>query len=206
MPEYYPVSLELAGRPALVVGGGPVAARKAEGLLGAGAEVTVIAPEVCAAMSALSPLAFRRRPYQSGDVDGFRLVISATGRPEVDGVVYDDAEAAGIWVNSADDRDHCSFILPSVHRDGGVTIAVSTGGLSPALASWLRRRLAAGSDGMGDLAALLSQARDRIKQSGGSTEDVDWVALLDGPLPDLVRTGDLEAAHALLSQALNLSQ
>ena len=56
--------------------------------------------------------------------------------------MYADAEAAGIWVNSADDPAHCSFILPAVHRDGAVTVSVSTGGLSPALASWLRDRIA----------------------------------------------------------------
>jgi siroheme synthase-like protein len=202
MPDYYPVALDLGGRRCLVVGGGPVAARKAEGLLRAGAAVTVIAPDVVPALAARPGLTVERRPYRRGDVAGFRLVITATGRPEVDAAVFADGEAAGIWVNSADDRDHCSFILPSVHRDGTVTVAVSTGGVSPALASWLRRRLAAQTAGAGTLAELLGQARDRMRAEGRSTEDTDWAALLDGPLPGLVRAGDLDGAWALLQQAV----
>ena len=144
MTAYYPVSLDVEGRACLVVGGGPVAARKASGLLRCGAVVTVIAPDICTAMAELSPLTIARRPYAAGDAGGYRLVVTATGIAAVDGAVYADADAAGVWVNSADDSEHCSFILPSVHRDGAVTLAVSTGGQSPALASWLRRpRLAA---------------------------------------------------------------
>jgi siroheme synthase-like protein len=201
--DYYPVSLNVAGRPCLVVGGGPVAARKARGLLECGAVVTVIAPDLCPAMEALSPLHVHRRPYEAGDVAPFRLVVTATGIPEVDGAVYADGEAAGIWVNSADDRDNCSFILPSVHRDGAVTVAVSTGGTSPALATWLRSRVAeqAGS-GLGRLAELLGQARARLKAAGVSTEVVNWVDLLNGPLPVLVREGRLDEAAALIDQAL----
>ena len=144
--SFYPVSLDVAGRPCLVVGGGPVAARKARALVECGAAVTVVAPGLSREMEALEPLlhAVERRPYRSGDVSAFRLVVTATGVPEVDGAVYAEAEAAGIWVNSADDPAHCSFILPAVHRDGAVTVSVSTGGLSPALASWLRDRIADG--------------------------------------------------------------
>jgi siroheme synthase-like protein len=185
-----------------VVGGGPVAARKTSGLLDCGAVVTVIAPDVGPAMAALTPLTFLRRPYRRGDAGAYRLVVAATGLPAVDGAVFADAEASRVWVNSADDPVHCSFILPSVHRDGLVTIAVSTGGSSPALASWLRRRLAEHSGpGVGDLAALLSQARQRLHEAGRSTETVAWPALLDGPLPDLVRAGQLDAARALIEAA-----
>src|ERR1017187_4666835 len=138
MTAYYPVSLNLTGRACLVVGAGPVAARKARGLLAAGSLVTVIAPEVGDAMAALSALTIVRRAYAPGDAAAYRLVVTATGHPEVDTAVFSDAEAAGVWVNSADDPDNCSFILPSVHRDGPVTLAVSTAGSSPALSAWLR--------------------------------------------------------------------
>ena len=104
--------------------------------------------------------AVERRRYRRGDAAAFRLVVTATGRPDVDGAVYADAEGAGVWVNSADDRAHSSFILPAVHRDGAVTVAVSTGGLSPALASWLRTRLAARvRRELGTLAQVLGEAR-----------------------------------------------
>ena len=116
-----------------------MAARKVGGLLRCGARVTVIAPAFCDAMTQLTPLTLERRPYAPGDAAGYRLVVTATGIPAVDGAVYADAEAAGVWVNSADDVAHCTFILPSVHRDGPVSVAVSTGGTSPALAALAAR-------------------------------------------------------------------
>jgi siroheme synthase-like protein len=203
-PSYYPVSLDLANRPCLVVGAGPVAARKVRGLLACGARVSVIAPDVGEEMRALtsSLVALDARPYRSGDVTGFRLVITATGDPAIDGAVAAQADAAGVWVNSADDPAHCSFILPAVHRDGAVTVAVSTGGLSPALASWLRNQLADWcGDGLDTLAHLLSEARQRLRDEGRSTESVDWAALLDGDLPALVRAGDDDNAEAILRRA-----
>jgi siroheme synthase-like protein len=207
-PPFYPVSLDVSGRPCLVVGGGRVAARKARTLLDCGATVTVIAPSICGEIEALLPSihAVERRPYRTGDVSTFRLVVTATGIPEVDGAVYAEAEAAGVWTNSADDRAHSSFILPAVHRDGSVTVSVSTGGLSPALASWLRTRLAAeGGDGLGTLAQLLGDAREQLKRAGLRSDAVDWAGLLDGPLPDLVRSGDIDNARAIVAAATGLS-
>src|SRR5580692_9987602 len=178
--SYYPVSLDLENRPCLVVGAGPVAARKVRGLLSCGARVSVIAPDIGEDMRALASSLARLEPraYRPGDVAGFRLVITATGDPAVDGAVADEADAAGVWVNSADDPAHCSFILPAVHRDGAVTIAVSTGGLSPALASWLRNRLAASSgSGLDALARLLNEARQQLRAEGRPSDSVDWALL-----------------------------
>jgi siroheme synthase-like protein len=202
--NFYPVSLDVAGRACLVVGGGAVAARKARGLLACGAAVLVVAPALGADMEALVPQlrAVERRAYRRGDAAGCRLVVTATGDPAVDGAVHADADKSGIWVNSADDPAHCSFILPAVHRDGPVTIAVSTGGQSPALASWLRDRLAEDSGrGAGALAELLGAARTRLKEAGLPTDGVDWAGLLDGPLPGLVRAGDIDNARAIIDSA-----
>jgi siroheme synthase-like protein len=194
------------GRPCLVVGGGPVAARKAGDLLQCGAVVTVVAPEMCEAMERLAPLAFERRPYAAGEAAGYRLVITATGIAAVDGAVYADAERAGVWANSADDPAHCSFIVPAVHRDGSVTVAVSTGGNSPALASWLRGRLAAhAGPGLGDLAELMARARRSLHEAGRSTEGPEWAALLNGPVPDLVREGRHDQARAIVEAATGVS-
>ena len=203
-PSYYPVSLDVSGRPCLVVGGGAVAARKAAGLLECGARVTVIAPSTGTALEALAPAlaTLERRPYREGDVLGYVLVITATGVPAVDEAVHAEAEAACIWVNSADDRAHSSFILPAVHRDGAVTVSVSTGGLSPALAAWLRDRIASGeSGGVGALAQFLGEARARLMEAGMSSAAVDWAALLDGPLPGLVAGGELDKAKAIVAAA-----
>jgi siroheme synthase-like protein len=202
---FYPVSLDVTGRACLVVGGGRVAARKARTLLECGALVTVIAPSLAPEMEELSDRlqAVERRAYAGGDAARFRLVVTATGRFDVDGAVHDDAEAAGVWVNSADDRAHSSFILPAVHRDGAVTVAVSTGGLSPALSSWLRDRLAAAcGENAGALAALIGEARERLRRAGRPSDSVDWAALLDGPLIDFVRAGDWDNAQAIVTAAV----
>jgi siroheme synthase-like protein len=206
-PSYYPVSLDVSGRDCLVVGGGGVAARKARTLLDCGGVVTVIAPTLGNDMEALVPLlhALERRPYGAGEAAAFRLVVTATGIPAVDGAVYADAEAAGVWVNSADDVAHSSFILPAVHRDGPVTVSVSTGGLSPALASWLRTRLAADcGEGLGLLAQLLGEARTNLKRAGVRSDTVDWVRLFQGPLPELVRAGALDEARAAIAAETGL--
>ena len=206
---FYPASLDVSGRPCLVVGGGPVAARKARNLLECGASVTVVAPSLCKEMEAMAPglSAVEQRPYRNGEAAAYRLVVSATGLPDVDSAVFADADAAGIWVNSADDPAHCSFILPAVHRDGAVTVSVSTGGLSPALASWLRDRLAESCEpGLGDLATLLAEARARLRGEGTRSDAVDWQALLDGPLPELVRSGDFDNARATIHAATTTSE
>ena len=78
------------------------------------------------------------RPYRRGDVAGYRLVVAATDDPATNRAVFEDGEAAGVWVNSADDPASCSFTLPSVVRRGPIMVTVSTGGHSPALATWLR--------------------------------------------------------------------
>jgi siroheme synthase-like protein len=201
---FYPVSLDVSGHSCLVVGGGRVAARKAGTLLDCGAAVTVIAPSLSPDMETLvrSLHAVERREYCQGDASTFRLVITATGIPEVDGAVYADAEAAGVWTNSADDLTHSSFILPAVHRDGAVTLSVSTGGLSPALASWLRSRVAAEwGDGIGVLAELLGEARANLKRAGLPSDSVDWARLFEGPLLELVRAGAIDNARATVLAA-----
>jgi siroheme synthase-like protein len=165
--------------------------------------VTVVASSVSDDMEDLASSlgALERRPYRAGEASDYRLVVTATGRPEVDGAVFADADAAGVWVNSADDPAHCSFILPAVHRDGAVTVSVSTSGLSPALASWLRDHLATCCGEVGTLADLLGEARERLRQAGVPSDSVDWAGLLDGPLPELVRSGDLDAARSIVAGA-----
>ena len=125
------MSLDLDGRPVVVVGGGRVALGKVRGLLACGASVTVIAPDVCQELAELD-VSVRRRAYRSGDLTGFALVFTATDDPAVNGAVSADAQAAGTWVNSADDPARCTFQLPAVVRRGPMTVAVSSSGRSPA--------------------------------------------------------------------------
>jgi len=140
--RYYMACLDLEGRRVLVVGGGPVAREKVEGLLDCGALVTVVAPEIDPELDR-PDVELLRREYRSADLEGRLLVVAATSTPSVNRQVFHDAEARGLLCNVVDVPDLCSFILPAVHRQGPIAVAVSTGGASPALAQRLRDDVAA---------------------------------------------------------------
>lgn len=202
----YPVNLVLEGRRCLVVGGGAVALRKVEGLLACGAIVTVVAPEIDPRLRQLPGVTVEDREYRPGEVAGYRLAIAATDSTEVNGAVFHDGEAAGVWVNGADDPAHCSFTLPAVVRRGPLMVTVSTGGRSPALARWLRERL---EHEIGPefeiLLDLLASERDLRKAEGRSTEDAGWQNALDSDMLGLIRTGDLTSAREHLHECLSSS-
>lgn len=206
IPVSYPVNLIVEGRRCLVVGGGDVAARKVAGLLACGAQVKVVAPSVSEEIRRSPGVSWEERPYQRADVDGQRLVITAADDTSVNAAVYRDAEAAGIWVNGADDPAHCSFTLPSVVRRGSLQVTVSTGGRSPALARWLRERLESDIGPEYEvLLDLLSDERQSIRATGRSTEELDWQSALDSDMLALIRSGDVtrakERLHACLSSS-----
>ena len=201
----YPVNLVLAGRPCLVVGGGRVALTKVRGLADAGARVRVVAPEVVPEVAAVADVV-ELRPYRPGEAAGYRFVIAATGDPQVNQQVYDDGEAAGVWVNSADDPQRCSAILPARVRQGRLTLTVSTGGHSPAVAAWVRERLAREYGPEYDqLVGLLSEAREEVRAQGLGTEHLDWKQALDSGILELIRAGRLEAAKERLRACLSSS-
>ncbi|HZA75753.1 MAG TPA: bifunctional precorrin-2 dehydrogenase/sirohydrochlorin ferrochelatase [Acidimicrobiales bacterium] len=201
----YPVNLVVDGRRCLVVGGGPVALQKVRGLVEAGARVTVVAPQVDTAIRELADVA-EARPYRRGEVADYRLVVAATGDQAVNQQVYADAEAAGVWINSADDPDRCTVTLPAKLRQGRLTVTVSTAGYSPAVAAWLRDRLA---DELGpeydQLIGLLSEERDRVQSEGRSPQDLDWRSALDSGILELIRAGRLDAARERLRACLSSS-
>jgi precorrin-2 dehydrogenase/sirohydrochlorin ferrochelatase len=202
----YPVNLVLDGRACLVVGGGKVALRKVEGLVACGARVKVVAPRIAEELRRVPGVTCDERPWDPADMDGMWLVIAATDDPSVNRAVYEAGERAGIWVNGADDPANCAFTLPSVVRRGDLQVAVSTGGRSPALATWLRRRLE-GEIGpeYADLLDLLADERDGLKAAGRSTEGLDWNSALDSDMLGLIRTGDLAHARERLQTCLSSS-
>ena len=202
----YPVNLLLAGRPVLVVGGGAVAASKVRGLLAAGAVVHVVASAVVDELRAL-PVTVDERPYARGDVAGFRLAVACTDDPAVNQAVYDDGEAAGIWVNAADDPERCSYTLPARLDRGRLLVTVSTSGTSPALAGWLRDELAAvvGPEHE-ELLQLLAEARQELAAAGTSRPVADWRAALDSGMLERIRSGRSAEARALLRAALHLDE
>jgi siroheme synthase-like protein len=140
----YPVSLDLAGRTAVVVGDEAVAQGKVEGLLAAGAHVTVVAGGPAVALSALESdprVTVARRPWRPADLDGATVCVAASPDPATRAAVCQAARDRGVLVNVMDDVEHCDFAAPALVRRGDLLIAISTGGRSPALARRLREEL-----------------------------------------------------------------
>lgn len=201
----YPVNLLLTGRRVLVVGGGTVAAEKVRGLLAAGAVVHVIATDVFAEVRALA-VTWDERPYAPDDVLGYRLAVACTDDPSANQAVFDDGEAAGIWVNAADDPERCAYTLPARLDQGRLLVTVSTGGHSPALSGWVRDQLAAQLGPEYDtLIDLLAEARAELVSQGRPTLGADWRSALDSGMLDLVQAGRIDEARERLHAAVLLS-
>lgn len=127
----YPLQLDVAGKRAVVVGGGPVAARRALPLADAGAELHVVAPFLCeplAELVAAGRVTWSPRDYAPGDLDGAWLVHTATGEPDVDDAVAAAADAQRTWCVRADDAARSAAWTPAVARVGDVLVAVTAGG------------------------------------------------------------------------------
>ena len=200
----YPVNLSLAGRRCLVVGGGPVALSKARELVVCRAAVDVVAPEILEDFASLDGVICHKRPYETGEVVGYRLVITATSDPAVNRQVFLEGEEAGIWVNSADDPANCAFALPARVRQGPLLVTFSTSGSSPALSTWLRRRY--GPEFGPEYAVLveiLTEHRARLQAEGTSTEGLDWQGALDSGMLELIREGRLAEAKERLQACLS---
>ena len=201
--EQYPVFLAVAGRRCLVVGGGAVALRRVEGLIAAGARVRVVAPRVLERVRELAEVTVEQRPYRRGEVAGHWLVVAATDDPAVNQAVSADADAAGVWVNRVDDAAAGSFTVPAGARRGPGTVAVTTGGRSPALATWLRRRV---EDELGPehltLLELVSERRQAQRADGAGADAGSWQELLDSGMLELIRAGRIAEARERLSTCL----
>jgi siroheme synthase-like protein len=197
----------MAGRRCLVVGGGPVAERKVAGLLEAGARLTVVSPAVTARLADWARAERIRligREYAASDLVGHSVVFVATDDGRVNADVARDARAAGVLVNAADDPAHCDFILPAVLRRGELTVAVSTGGASPALARTVRDELDAYLDreDYAALARVAADARRTLRDRGMRAPWERWREALGGEVRELVRADSLDAARERLLDGL----
>lgn len=141
---YYPAFLELDHRPCLVIGGGAVACRKTKALLVCGAKVRVVSPKLTSDFRRLirqGKVRWRKKRFQPSDLKGAQLVVAATEDQSVNKEAAHAARKRCLWINVVDQPGLCSFIVPSVVRRGRLTLAISTGGASPALSKWIRRDL-----------------------------------------------------------------
>lgn len=202
MSAYYPAFLDLRGKLVVVVGGGLVAQRKVEQLLASGARVTVVSPEATgevAQMQAAGQITWLRREYTTGDLTGAVLAIAATDDVQVNRTVAIAARADRIMVNAVDDVEYCDFIAPAVVEQGDITLAISTGGKSPAMARYLRRTLAEFlAPEYATLLGVAEEVRRRLRSEGRSAAPDRWQDAIDPGVISLARSGMPEAAQQRL--------
>jgi precorrin-2 dehydrogenase/sirohydrochlorin ferrochelatase len=174
MKKYYPVSLDITDKRCVIIGGGEVAQRKAERLIDCGAQVTIVSRTLT------PPLEDKKKAntiehidmdYEKQTLHGAFMVIGATDRDDVNAQVSQDALSLGMLVNIVDDPDKCNFILPSLAQRGDLSIAVSTGGKSPALARKIREDLQRqyGPEYI-SLLAIMGLLRKKILAQGNASE------------------------------------
>ncbi|HEX3176780.1 MAG TPA: bifunctional precorrin-2 dehydrogenase/sirohydrochlorin ferrochelatase [Methylomirabilota bacterium] len=204
---FYPLFVELDGRPCVVLGGGVVAERKVLGLLAAGAVVTVVSPALTHGLAALARagrIAHVMRAYAGGDLAGAALAFAATDDGAINAAVAAEGRARGIWVNAADDPANCDVILPAVVRRGPVTVAIGTGGATPAVARAVREHVERALPAA--WASLAEIARDLRRELGARAEQRPsadaWRDALAEALPPLLAGETREDAARRLRERL----
>jgi siroheme synthase-like protein len=206
--DYYPAFLDLRGRKCLVVGGGVVAERKAESLLECGARVKVVTREASHGLAELArrgSLELDLRDYKSEDLSEIFLAIAATDDPAVQTRIGGEAKERGLLVNVVDDPANCTFIVPAVARRGELSIAISTGGRSPALAARIREKLE-GQFGpeYGEWVDLLGQLRETLAARFPDPEErkAAWYRVVDSNCVELIRRGERDLMQKHLAECI----
>lgn len=200
MTTGYPAILLLDGRLAVVVGGGQVAERKVRTLRDAGAKVRLIADEPTPTLRDLAEageIELLERRYTRGDLAGAVVAVAATDDEEVNRGVFAEANDEGIPVNVVDNTALCTFIAPSIVRQGDLVIAISTGGAAPALAVRIRERLERDfGEEYARFLELMSELREQIAVPGDQDKRAKaWYRVVDSDVMDLVRAGDVAGAR-----------
>ena len=204
MAEYYPVFLDLKDKHCVIVGGGKIGEHKIRPLLDCGARITVISPEVTEGIQQAADsgdVTLILRKYEEGDLKDCTLAIAATNLRSVNKVIAAEAEQERVVLNVVDDAELCNFIAPAIVKKGAVTVALSTGGASPALARKLREGLE-NSEALeyAELAGVLSTARKELRQRGITVDPDRWQECITGDLIDMVKAGrDEEAVEKVLA-------
>ena len=213
MATRYPVMIDLAGRPCLVVGGGAVATRKVLGLLAAEARVTVRARELSAPLAELASAGRIRWDEEAfgalgvaHDGRSWSFVLAATDDVAVNQRVIADAEAVGIWANDASDPTGGPAAIPASWHDGSVTLAVSTDGVHPGAARWLcdQAALAVTPEALQAL-ELIDEIRLEDVAAGGLGRRPDWRMAVESGTLELIREGQLAEAKERLQACLSSS-
>ena len=205
MAPYYPVYLDVKERCCVIVGGGPIAEGKIAALLECGAQIRMISPEVTDEvqdMADTGALRLEKREYRDGDLEGAFIAIAATDDTSLSRRIAKEAGERNVPLNVADVTHLCTFIAPAVVRRGEVTAAISTGGLSPALARKLRVELQASPAlDYADMAPMLSEVRLELRQEGTAVDADHWQSCLNRDILALYYK-DSDAAKKALKEAL----
>ncbi|MEJ5367049.1 MAG: bifunctional precorrin-2 dehydrogenase/sirohydrochlorin ferrochelatase [Bryobacteraceae bacterium] len=208
MSALLPLMLDLRGWRCAVLGGSAMAEEKVRTLLAADAAITVIASSLTPALQEMANagrIEWLEQDPRPEHLRGFRLAISALVDAARNAAFSQEAERLGVLFNAADDPAHCRFILPSVHRQGGLLIAVSTSGRCPALAVRLKERFA--SEFGPHYAKFLEMAAELRRRLPAAVPDFAarrrvWYRIVDSPVLELIRTGRDAEARALVEEIL----
>jgi siroheme synthase-like protein len=203
---FYPIFLDVSRRRCVVIGGGPVAERRVEGLLAAGAAVTVVSPAITDRLEKLAregAVCYMARAYEAGDIEGFDLVFVATDDGVANQAVFSEARSRAVWINSADDPENCDFILPAVVRRGELSVAISTGGASPAATRAIREELENYfTPDYARLVQIASEVRRELREESIVVSASVWNEALTGEFRRLLKEDRAEQAKALLLKTL----
>lgn len=205
---YYPINVDIRGKDCLVVGGGPIAERKAESLLLAGGKVRLVSPEVTETIEQWAnegKIALSKRPFAPEDLSGSFLVIGATNDKSVQDQVYQLCQKQNILVNIVDVPSRCNFIFPAVIRRGDFTLAISTNGASPGFSKKMRRQLESQfGEEYGVFLDWMGKARSQVLGKLPIEEERKkaFQSLIDSPVLELLQQGKEKEARETFDQIL----
>jgi siroheme synthase-like protein len=209
MSDCYPVLLKLRGRLTVVIGGGYGTEDRVRALLAAGARVRLISPastEQITRWVEQGRIEHLTREYAPGDLEGAFLVIACPRDRAHNARIWEEAEARGILMDAIDDSPHANFILPAIHRQRDLVVAVSSSGKSPALASRVRDRIARDlGPAYGEFLDLLGELRPEVIKCfpNFAVRREIWYRLVDSEALALLGAGDRDAALAALRSVLD---
>jgi uroporphyrin-III C-methyltransferase/precorrin-2 dehydrogenase/sirohydrochlorin ferrochelatase len=206
--DHLPIFLNVKGRRALVAGGGFLAARKADLLLRAGCELTVVAPKLGEELARLAEAhGFEHKTGEltPQDLEGCRIVFGCSRDNAINQQLFDLATATGILVNISDSPDSCDFIMPAVLDRSPLLVAIASGGTSPLLTRMLKARFETTIPAAyGRLAEFAGSYRERIRKSipNGTRRRRFWETMIAGPIAEHLFSGQIEQAESLMESLL----
>jgi len=205
--RYYPVFLDIAGKPVIVIGGGNIAHQKVVGLLKASAELTVVSPDLNQEMASLAAGGrFRHveRDYEPGDLEGYLLAFVATDDRSVNATVAAEGKERRVWVNAVDDPPYCDFIMPGIAQQGNLIVAVSTSGTSPAMARKMREEIETFlTEDYALMLELAAEVRAELREKGMLIDSEVWNKALDSDVRRLLAEGKRAEAKGRLLRSLS---